>query len=94
MAESNEKKREPCHLHKAQGLEAWCTRERCIYWRLLEAQDMKLSNKQGCGLRHHKVIKDLQPEMAKWLLAMKKRLENTTPEAGKSRITFTRREQE
>src|SRR5659263_642630 len=74
MAESNEKKREPCHLHKAQGLEAWSTRERCIYWRLLEAQDMKLSNKQSCGLQHYKVIENLQPEMAKWLLAMKKGL--------------------
>lgn len=94
MAEVNEKEREKCKLHKAQDLDAWCTRERCIYWRLLESQDVDLSNDQGCGLQHYKILEQLKPEMADWLLEMKKRLENTTPEAGKSRITFTRREQE
>ena len=94
MAEAkNKKKREPCRLHEAGGLEAWCTRERCIYWRLLEAQDIDASNVHGCGLQHYKVMDNLSPEMAEWLLAMKKKLENITPEAGKSRITFKRREE-
>ena len=94
MAEADKKKRERCHLHAAQGIEAWCTRERCIYWRLLEAQDVDASNVKGCGLQHYRIIESVTPEMAEWLLAMKKRLENTTPEAGKSRINFKRREKE
>jgi hypothetical protein len=53
-----------------------------------------MSNEQGCGLQFYEMLDTLSPEMAEWLLKMKKRLENTTPEAGKSRITFKRREQE
>ncbi|MBI5870583.1 MAG: hypothetical protein HZB44_06455 [Actinobacteria bacterium] len=86
--------REPCRLHKAQGLEAWCSRDKCIYWRLIESQDLDMSNEQGCGLQFYQMLDTLSPEMAEWLLKMKNRLENTTPEAGKSRITFKRREQE
>lgn len=86
--------REPCRLHKAQGLEAWCSRDKCIYWRLIEPQDLEASNKLGCGLQFYQMLDTLSPEMADWLLKMKSRLENTTPEAGKSRITFKRREQE
>ncbi len=89
-----EENRERCHLHRAQGLEAWCTRESCIYWRLLESQDYEPSNEDACGLQHYNIIDNVSPEMAAWLLQMKKRLENTTPEAGKSRITFKRREKE
>jgi hypothetical protein len=93
MSEPKKAKREPCRLHAARGIEAWCTREHCIYWRLLQAQDVELSNEQGCGLQHYHLVEGLSPDMAEWLLTMKKRLENTTPEAGKSRITFKHREQ-
>ncbi|MHB1055933.1 MAG: hypothetical protein ACYC6B_02735 [Thermoleophilia bacterium] len=94
MSESDKKHiREKCRLHQAQGLEAWCSRESCIYWRLLESQDVVASNEKGCGLQHFGVIEDLTPEMAAWLLNMKKRLENTTPEIAKARITFRRREE-
>jgi hypothetical protein len=86
--------REKCHLNAANGIEAWCTRDKCIYWRLMEAQDADAPTSCGCGLQHYGFLKDVTPEMASWLLAMKKRLENTTPEAGKSRITFRRREKE
>lgn len=82
-----------CKLHGANGIEAWCTRDSCIYWRLLKTQEVDVSNDIGCGLEHYKIIGGLTPEMAEWLLSMKKRLENTTPKAGKSRITFRRREQ-
>lgn len=86
--------REPCRLHKAQGLEAWCSRDKCIYWRLIDSQDLEMSNEHGCGLQFYEMLDRLSREKAEWLLKMKKRLENTTPEAGKSRITFKRREQE
>jgi len=96
MAETAREKpeRERCELNAARGIDAWCTRESCIYWRLLQAQDVEVSNVQGCGLQHYSVLNDVTPEMADWLLKMKKRLENTTPESGKSRITFRHREQE
>ena len=94
MSEQEKNREEKCRLHLANGIEAWCTRNSCIYWRLLETQEIDIGNEVGCGLQHFKIIEDLSPEMAKWLLAMKKRLENTTPEAGKSRITFRRREEE
>lgn len=85
--------REKCHLHQAQCLEVWCTRDSCIYWRLLEPQEVGISIKKGCGLQHFGVLDDLSPEMAAWLLTMKKRLENMTPESAKARITFRRREE-
>jgi len=93
MSEAKRAVREPCHLQAALGIDAWCTRERCIYWRLLEAQDVEISSNVGCGIQHHQLVERLTPEMAEWLLSMKKRLENITPEAGKSRITFKRREE-
>ncbi|MHB9111393.1 MAG: hypothetical protein ACYC4D_02015 [Thermoleophilia bacterium] len=94
MNDKQANKPEPCRLHQAQNLEEWCSRDNCIYWRLLETQDLDVSNKEGCGLQFYQIVDSLTPEMGEWLLKMKKRLENTTPEAGKSRITFKRREQE
>lgn len=85
--------KEKCHLHQAQGLEAWCTRDKCIYWRLLESQDVEISNEVACGIRHFGILENVSPEMAQWLLAMKKNLENVTPEAAKARINFRRREE-
>ncbi len=94
MSEQKINGKEKCSLHLANGIEEWCTRDSCIYWRLLETQDIDIGNDVGCGLQHFKIIENLSPEMARWLLTMKKRLENTTPEAEKSRITFRRREEE
>jgi hypothetical protein len=88
-----ESKKERCRLQEANGIEAWCTRDKCIYWRLLEAQEVDVSNEQGCGLKHFGVFERLDKEMAQWLLTMKRRLENTTPEFGRARINFRRREQ-
>lgn len=86
--------KERCQLQKARGIDAWCSRESCIYWRLLEPQDVDVSNVKGCGLQHYGIAADLTPEMAEWLHNMKKRLENTSPEAAKARITFRRREKD
>ena len=74
MAENQKIKRESCRLHAAQGLEAWCSRERCIYWRLLEAQDMAqdmaqdivLSNEQACGLQPYSLLEKVTPRVAAW----------------------------
>lgn len=83
---------EACRLYEANDLESWCTRKHCIYWRLLESQDVSVSNKIGCGLEHHGLMEGISSQTAKWLLSMKKRLEDTTPEIGKARIIFRRRE--
>lgn len=93
MSEEETTEKEQCHLYQVRGIEAWCTRDKCIYWRLLEAQDAHAPNNRGCGLQHYGLIDEITPEMTEWLLSMKKRLENTTPEAGKARITFRRREE-
>jgi hypothetical protein len=94
MSDSNKKIQDKCLLHEANGLNAWCTRESCIYWRMLKSQDIDDDNEVGCGLQHYNMLQNLSPEMAEWLLTIKRRLENSTPEAGKSRITFRHREEE
>ncbi|RJQ45352.1 MAG: hypothetical protein C4534_04690 [Gaiellales bacterium] len=85
-------KKEKCQLHKANGLEAWCTRDECIYWRLIDAQDEGISNREACGLQHFGILERLEPDMAEWLLQVKKQLESSDPVTEKSRITFRRRE--
>ena len=89
---SDDKTREKCKLQESLGIEAWCSREKCIYWRLLEAQDIEASNDAGCGLEHYGIVNRVDNATAEWLLSMKKRLENITPEYGKSRISFRRTE--
>jgi hypothetical protein len=92
MARKGESSRERCELHKAGGLKEWCTRNSCIFWRLIEQQDEDISNVEGCGLQHFQVIEQLKPEMVDWMLSIKKQLEDTSPEIEKSRITFKHRE--
>lgn len=87
-----ETKKERCKLHETSGLEAWCTRDECIFWRLIEAQDENVSNAAGCGLQHFKVLDEIEPKMAGWLLEVKKQLEESDPVTEISRITFRRRE--
>lgn len=90
--DEKQQKQEKCHILNSQGLEAWCTREKCIYWRLLEPQDLDVSNEHGCGLKHFDIVTSIDSETASWLIEMKERLEDTTPEVGKARITFRHRE--
>lgn len=92
MNENGTKSRERCELHAKQGIEAWCSREKCIFWRLLDTQDVQISNEQGCGLQHFNTLEDLDPETAAWLLRMKRKLESADPEVEKSRINFKHRE--
>lgn len=92
MADRKDKPIERCRLCSHQGTDEWCTREKCVYWRLLEAQDEDLSNVEGCGLQFFNVLEDLTPEMGEWLLSMKRKLENTSPDVEKARINFRRRE--
>lgn len=93
MSVEEKPEKEMCHLHKAKGLDAWCTRDKCIYWRLLEAQDVDITNEIACGVRHFGILENVSPEMAEWLLSMKRNLENVTPEVAKARINFRRREE-
>lgn len=89
-----EKTEEQCNLTRVLGIKAWCTKNSCIYWRLLEPQDIETKAEEGCGLQHNGFLETLSPQMAKWLLDIKRRLENTSPQAAKSRITFHRRQEE
>lgn len=94
MRGNSERAKEKCHLKACQCIDGWCTRDRCIYWRLLDPQEVDAaSNEEGCGLRFFGVVDDLEPETVKWLLEMKEKLENTDPAQEKARITFRRREE-
>ena len=83
---------EKCRLNEANGLDEWCTRQSCIFWRLLEPQDIKTSNKEGCGLVRNGYLEVVPEKISNWLLRAKSMLEDTTPTVGKSRIIFKRRE--
>ena len=83
---------EKCRLHEANGLDEWCTRQSCIFWRLLEPWDTETSNKDGCGLVHNGCLEVVPENISEWLLDVKSLLEDTTPKVGKSRIIFKRRE--
>lgn len=87
------KNKDLCRLSEVNGIEAWCTREKCIYWRLLVSQDIESEQEVGCGIQHFDLIDGLDPETAAWMLSMKRRLENITPEIAKARISFRRREE-
>lgn len=91
---SDEMEDRQCNLQEVLGIQAWCTRESCIYFRLLEPQDINLGEDETCGLLHNGLLNTLSPEMAEWLVEIKERLENTSPQAAKSRITFHRRSKE
>jgi hypothetical protein len=84
--------RERCRLKHSVSIEAWCSREKCIFWRLVEAQDADISNRKGCGLQYFDFLDGMEPELARWLAEVKDRLEAAAPEEGKSRITFRYRE--
>lgn len=83
---------EICMLHKVNGLDEWCSRHECIFWRFIEAQDVRVISRIGCGLQYHERIEGLSEEGAEWLLVMKKRLGNSSPASGRARILFYRRE--
>ena len=91
MAEDN--KKDLCRLSEVNSVKAWCSRDKCIYWRLLESQDIGSEDEVGCGIQHFGLIDGLDQETAAWMLSMKRRLENITPETAKARISFRRREE-
>lgn len=91
MKKEEKTEKERCRLQKVLGIDAWCTKESCIYWRLLSPQDIKISDSEGCGLSYNDLFRQLSPDMAEWLLTIKTRLENTDPEVAKSRINFRER---
>ncbi len=88
MSADDKRPEERCKLQAKQGIEAWCTRDKCIFWRLLDAQDINVSNRQGCGLQYFRMVEKLDPETAAWLLQMKRKLEDERPDEEKSRINF------
>lgn len=96
MDDKNKPAKQPeiCMLHQANGLKEWCTREECVFWRFIEAQDASVVSRVGCGLQYHDRIEGLSGESADWLLSMKKRLRSTSPKSGRARILFRRRESE
>ena len=81
-----------CMLHRANGLDEWCSSVECVFWRFIDAQDARISSRIGCGLQYHQLVSGLSARDAEWLLEMKKRLEHASPAGGRTRIFFHRRE--
>ncbi len=92
MEAGGKRKREKCRLKETGNINAWCTREKCIFWRLAQAQDVYISNETGCGLQYFDILDKVDPELARWLIETKEKLENSDPFEEKARINFRYRE--
>lgn len=65
-----------CGLREALGIQGEsCDGPDCIYWRALSHLGLPLQ--EGCSLEHADVLDD--PELLKWLLTVKERIEGTRP---------------
>lgn len=60
-----------CELSEADGHQASCDSEHCIYWRALSHLGTPVE--EGCAIDHYRLIGD--EARVKWLLSVKARLE-------------------
>jgi hypothetical protein len=51
-----------------------CDGEDCVYWRVLEHVDAVVADRSGCAIKHFEVLADRNPEVAVWLLSVKRRV--------------------
>ena len=59
----------------ADGESVPCDGESCMYWRVLDAVGVEKPDEVGCAVRYFGVLRDGRPEVADWLLSVKKRVE-------------------
>lgn len=65
-----------CSLREALGIaDEPCDGPDCIYWRALSHLGVDVQD--GCAIEHSDIADD--PELLKWLLTVKQRLEGTRP---------------
>ncbi len=65
-----------CKLRAANGLE-WvaCEGERCIFWRAVEHLGVEPLSPEGCAIQYFDLLEGTDPELARWLLSLKERVE-------------------
>jgi hypothetical protein len=62
-------------LWAASGESEPCRGEACMYWRVLEAVGVEKPDETGCAVRYFALLRDGRPEVADWLLSVKRRVE-------------------
>ncbi len=67
---------ECCDLRFATSAERReCDGKNCIYWRVLEHLDVDRPEATGCAIRYFGMLHDADPEVGKWLLSVKERMD-------------------
>ena len=59
----------------ANGESVPCDGETCMYWRVLDHVGVEMPDQTGCAVRYFGVLRDGRPEVAEWLLSVKRRVE-------------------
>jgi hypothetical protein len=52
-----------------------CDGNDCVYWRALEHVDIGTSDRSGCAISNFEMLADKNPEVAVWLLSVKRRMD-------------------
>ena len=54
-----------------------CDGDTCVYWRVLGHVGVEMPAERGCALRYFDVLGAERPQLAHWLLSVKRRVEET-----------------
>jgi hypothetical protein len=66
-----------CDLRElAIGSRDECDGTDCVYWRVLEHVGESDVEKTGCAIGHFEILADKNPEVAVWLLSVKRRVDD------------------
>jgi hypothetical protein len=80
MAEHDEpdasESRTICDLREVvSGARDDCDGNDCVYWRALEHVDVGTADRSGCAISSFEMLADKNPEVAVWLLSVKRRMD-------------------
>ncbi len=64
---------ECCDLREANGIQAACDGEDCIYWRAVGHLGLS-AEEAGCAIREFRMLEGADSELVVWLLSVKERL--------------------
>jgi hypothetical protein len=59
----------------ATGKKHECDGQECVYWRVLEHVGEDGAPRIGCAIGHFELLADKNPEVAVWLLSVKRRVD-------------------
>jgi hypothetical protein len=65
-----------CELRElAAGDHRECDGQDCVYWRVLDHVGETGCDRTGCAISHFEMLADRNPEVAVWLLSVKRRMD-------------------